>query len=439
MAQRAPGQALSAGPRRRDVLGAAIGLVLAGCRGRRPDVPGDMSEGTRGRGDMSEGTGDYSALRGLCDGAVAIAPAEHGERQARAQAALRAAGLHALIAEAGATLLYFTGVSWHRSERPLLWVLPAEGAPTFIGPAFETHTLRERIGAAALQVWSEHASPYAPVGAALAGATRVAVEPWTRMFVLEGLRRALPAVSLVDGGPVVRACRTVKSPAELALLRRANEATKAALRAAAGRVRAGMLEAELAAEVRAAQAAAGLDDAWALVLFGANAAFPHGTRGERRLAAGELVLVDCGGALHDYHSDITRTWPFGQVDDAARRAWTTVLAAQTAALAQIRPGQPCGAADAAARAVIVAAGYGPDDRFFTHRLGHGIGLETHEDPYLVRDAPTLLVPGMTMSNEPGIYVPGALGVRLEDIVAVTASGAEVFGPRAVSLEAPFGE
>ena len=157
------------------------------------------------------------------------------------------------------------------------------------------------------------------------------------------------------------------------------------------------------------------------------------------LSLGELVLVDCGGALHDYHSDITRTWPFGQVDDAAGGAGTTVPPAHTAARAQIRPGQPCGAADAAARAVIVAAGYGPDDRFFTHRLGHGIGLETHEDPYLVRDAPTLLVPGMTMSNEPGIYVPGALGVRLEDIVAVTASGAEVFGPRAVSLEAPFGE
>ncbi len=351
---------------------------------------------------------------------------------------MRAAGTQALLVEAGASLEYFAGVAWHRSERPLIMVLPVDGPPTFVGPAFEQHTLRERTGDARLRLWAEHESPYARVGEVLAegGAVKVAVEPWTRMFVLEGLRRDVPKASFVDGGELVRACREIKSPAELALLRRANEASKAALRHAATQVRAGMLEAELAALVDQAQSEAGLTGNWALVLFGANAAFPHGTRGERRLVRGELVLVDCGGALHGYQSDVTRTWAFGQVPAEARGAWDTVLRAQSSALAQIRPGAACGAVDAAARAVIRAAGYA--DEHFVHRLGHGIGLETHEDPYFVRDNPVLLAPGMTLSNEPGIYMHGQLGVRLEDIVAVTATGAEVFGPRARSLDEPFG-
>lgn len=425
MAQRAPRQVLS---RRAALTGALGGAALLACR----HAPKDMS-----KPPGPEGQPDFAELTGFCADAVPITPAEHAERRARAQAALRAAGQSALIVEAGASLEYFTGVPWHRSERPLLLVLPADGPHTIVGPSFEQHTLRERTGDVALRLWSEHSSPYAAVAELLPG-PQVAVEPWTRLFVLEGLRQAVPKASFIDGGAIVRGCRTLKSPAELALLRRASEATKAALRRVAPHVRAGMREPELAALVESAQQAAGLQHTWALVLFGSNAAFPHGTRGERRLAAGELVLVDCGGALHGYQSDVTRTWPFGQVTDEARRAWDAVSRAQTAALAAIRPGQPCGAADAAARAVITDAGYGPDDRFFTHRLGHGIGLETHEDPYLVRDDPTILAPGMTMSNEPGIYVPGKFGVRLEDIVVVTATGSETLGERTTSLDAPFG-
>ncbi len=431
MAQRAPGQGLS----RRAALTTLAGAALA-CRPRRG--PSDMSPGTGPSGQLP----DFPDLAGFSAGVPAITEAERAARITRAQAALRAAGQHALVAEAGATLEYFTGVSWHRSERPLLLVLPVDAPPALIGPSFETHTLRERSGALRLLLWAEHASPYARVGELLAEAgltaPTLAIEPWTRMFVLEGLRRDLPGATQVDGGPVVRACRSTKSPAELALLRRANEATKAALRQAATHLRPGMLEAELAAIVEAAQLAAGLERPWALVLFGSNAAFPHGTRGARRLAAGELVLVDCGASLHGYQSDITRTWPFGPVSAEARHAWNSVLAAQTAGIAELRPGQPCGVADAAARAVLTKAGFGPDDRFFTHRLGHGIGLETHEDPYLVRDNQTILAPGMTMSSEPGVYIPGKLGVRLEDIIAVTDAGAEVFGPRPTSLDEPFG-
>lgn len=422
---------------RRAVLGGALGgAALLACRATAPaTAPPTASPAP------TLAPPQFADLLGFCDGVPPIAPAEHAERRDRARILLKASGMAALLVEAGETLLYFTGVRWGRSERPLLWLLPVDGEPAFVGPSFEQSTLRELLGDAALRLWHEHERPYPHIGQLLAAGAarpRVAVDPWTRMFVLEGLARDVPSASFVDGGAVVRGCRTIKSPAELALLRRANEATKAALRAAAGQTRAGMQEAELAALVRAAQEAAGLADPWALVLFGQNAAFPHGTRGALALAAGDLVLVDAGGALHGYRSDITRTWPFGQVSADARRAYDVVLEAQTAGLAEIRPGQACGAADAAARAVVVAAGFGPDDRFFTHRLGHGIGLETHEDPYLVRDNPVVLAPGMTMSNEPGIYIPGKLGVRIEDIVAVTASGAEVFGPRPTSLEDPFG-
>jgi Xaa-Pro dipeptidase len=202
-----------------------------------------------------------------------------------------------------------------------------------------------------------------------------------------------------------------------------------------------MREAEFAELVRAAQRAAGLEGVWVLALFGPNAAYPHGTPEGRGLVEGDLLLVDTGGFLHGYASDITRTWAFPDataIDDERRRAWQAVHDAQSAALEQIRPGVRCAEVDAAARRVIAAAGFDPDYGVFTHRLGHGIGMEVHEAPYLVRGAEHRLEPGNTMSNEPGIYLPGGFGIRLEDIVAVGEGEAEVFGPRAASLDAPFG-
>jgi Xaa-Pro dipeptidase len=169
---------------------------------------------------------------------------------------------------------------------------------------------------------------------------------------------------------------------------------------------------------------------WALVLFGENAAFAHGTGKERTLAKGDMVLIDTGGSLHGYCSDITRTWACGSASDEARRAWDTVLAAQAAAFEQLRPGVACEAVDAAARKVITDAGYGEGYTSFWHRLGHGIGLQGHEHPYLVPGNARLLRPGMTMSNEPGIYVRGAFGVRIEDIIAITEDGHRVFGEKA---------
>lgn len=385
----------------------------------------------------------FAALRGFCEGVPAIVPHEHLLRRERARDWMARNKIGALLVEAGDNLVYFTGIAWGRSERPLLYLLPAMGPPALIAPAFEERTLLERAAAGepdaeglALYLWHEHESPYLRLAEAVRAAAvsrPLALDPWTRHFVAEGARGV--RVALTSAAALLRSTRGVKTDAELALLRRANEATKAALRATSGHVSEGMSQDELVALVHAAQAAAGLEHTWALALFGESAALPHGTREPRRLRAGDLILVDAGGALHGYQSDITRTWPFGPVSSQQARAWQAVQRAQTAALAELRRGRPCEAADAAARAAVASAGLG--DRF-THRLGHGIGLQTHEDPYLVRGNAEPLAPRMTMSNEPGVYIPGELGVRLEDIVAITEGEPEVFGPRAAAVDAPFG-
>ncbi|KIG16405.1 proline dipeptidase [Enhygromyxa salina] len=396
------------------------------------------------------GPGDdpFAELAGFCDGVEPIAASEYERRIERVRAKLAEAGQGALILEAGVDMRYFGGPRWGQSERPLMLVIPRDGEPLLVGPAFERGTLEARRGplAFAVRTWEEHESPYALVFASLSDArikaeAIIATGPATRSFVIDGLRDAAPSRSFGPGQAAIEACRRVKSPAELALLRRANEATKRAIESAAAHVRAGMHEHEFADHVRAAQLAAGLDNVWVLALFGPNAAYPHGTPEGRELAPGDLILVDTGGFLHGYASDITRTWAFPEpsaIDADRQRAWEVVRAAQTAALDTIRPGVRCAEVDAAARAVIAAAGFDPDYGHFSHRLGHGIGMEVHEAPYLVRDAEHRLEVGNTMSDEPGLYLAGRYGIRLEDIVAVTAEGAEVFGPRADSLAAPFG-
>lgn len=322
------------------------------------------------------------------------------------------------------------------ARRDLLAVTLASTAGALLGCAGRAPAGAVRD--AELRVWQEHEDPYAVAAQALADrgvrTGRVAVDPELRWFVAQGLRRA--GLDLDSGAGVVDRSRMHKSPAELACLRRANEATKAALSAVAPHVQPGMRQSDVAALVREAQTAAGLGSIWALVLFGPDAAYPHGTESDRALAEGDLILVDTGGALHGYCSDITRTWAFGTPDDEQRRAWDIVSEAQRAAMARIRPGVRCSEVDATARAVVAAAGFGDGYERFTHRLGHGIGLNGHEHPYLVRGNELALAPGMTMSNEPGLYLPGRFGVRIEDIVAVTPDGAEVFGPMSESIAAP---
>jgi Xaa-Pro dipeptidase len=390
----------------------------------------------------------FAELAGFCAGAVAIETAEYEARITRVRAELAQLGQAALIVEAGVDMLYLGGPRWGLSERPLLLIIPRDADPLLVGPAFERGTLEARQGPLvfAVATWDEHESPYALVEARLIAAklakkARVAIGSSTRGFVIDGLREAGPRRAYDSRAGALERCRRCKSPAELALLRRANEATKAAIAAASTHVEPGMHEHELAEILRAAQLAAGLSDPWVLALFGPNAAYPHGTPEGRQLADGDLILIDTGGFLHGYASDITRTWAFPEpaaIDAERRRAWEVVREAQAAAIATIRPGVRCADVDAAARSVVAAAGFDRDYEHFSHRLGHGIGMQVHEPPYLVRDAAHVLEIGNTMSDEPGLYLPGAWGIRLEDIVAVTDGGAEVFGPLAGSLDTPFG-
>lgn len=375
----------------------------------------------------------WASLSGFCDGVTPTSPQEFVQRRAEVQAGLQKAGVEMLVVEPGPNMLYLSGVRWGRSERPFLLVLPAQGAPRWICPAFEVRRAREQLGEGTdVVAWAEHESPYQHLRQRAA----VRVDPDARGSIFAGVRERVGPRAKLDAG-ILESVRLRKSPQELARLRRANEATKAALAVASERALPGVRQSELAESIRGAQLAAGLVDVWVLCLFGPAAAFPHGTHEDRQLQKGDMVLVDTGGALHGYRSDITRTWSVGPVADEAKRAWDVVRQAQAAALAAIVPGAACGAADEAARAVMAKAGYGPNYESFTHRLGHGIGLQVHEEPYLVRGNERRLEPGMTMSDEPGIYIPGKFGVRLEDIVAVTESGAEVFGPSVGPFDDPL--
>lgn len=439
--------------RRRGFLSLSAGLLpLWACRHApslqtskcpdplQADAPTSGEHAVSAAPPPARGTPSFTELAGYCDG---VAPADALEFAARLSAVQNELGrrqLAGIILEPGTSMLYLFGVRWGQSERPFLVFVPQTGQPTWTSPAFEQRTAREQLGEQAkLVVWHEHESAYAALAEAVAAPrkARLAADTAMRGFVLDGLQQAFGRQRVVVDD-AVGTCRIIKTPTELARLRRANEATKAALAAAAVHLRPGMREREFAEIVTRAQTAAGLDHIWALVLFGSNASFPHGTRNEQALAKGDLVLVDTGGSLQGYASDLTRTWAIGQPAPDLQRAWDIVHDAQSVALEHLLMGQPCAKAEAAAREVITRGGWGSEYEHFTHRLGHGIGLEVHEHPYLVRGNETILQPGMVMSNEPGIYVAGKFGVRIEDIVAITTGQPEVFGPRAVSLAQPFG-
>jgi Xaa-Pro dipeptidase len=418
--------------RRRFTTLALGALAASACRHDAPRPP--ASPDPDPDPDPDPAPDPYAALTNFC---ADITPADADELAARQQR-IRAALTHrALVLEPGPNMQYLANVQWGRSERPFLAVL-TETKLAWICPAFEERTAREQLGEDAdVHTWREHEDPFAPIAKILGrGKHPVAVDPDARGMIFQGVRKHVDA--RLDAAAIVDA-RLRKSAPELARLRRANEATKAALALASTRIHAGMKQSEVAAEIRRAQEAAGLREVWVLALAGPAASFPHGTRDDRIVEDGDLVLVDTGGALAGYRSDISRTWPIGRVHDDARRAWDAVVAAQAAALEAIRPGRACSEPDAIARASIAKAGFGERYESFTHRLGHGIGLQVHEPPYLRPDNPQILAPGMTMSNEPGIYRPGVLGVRVEDIVAVTDDAPEVFGARIGSFEDPFAD
>lgn len=366
-----------------------------------------------------------------------ISDAERAERRAKAQRLMATSGVHALLVEPGPALDYFAGLRWGRSERLFALLLPRRGQAIVICPAFERERAESQIqGKFRIRVWQEDESPYALVASALRdwgfAAGTLAVESSARVFVSDALAGLRPALQVISGDPITHACRGVKDAHEIEIMRHANRVTIEAYRATLQTLREGMTQNELHAHLRQAFQKLGYSGG-ALVLFGESSAYPHGLEQPRALAPGQIVLIDGGTSVHGYQSDITRTVAFGEPAAEAVKVFEIVREAQRRALRAARPGRKAGEIDAVARDYITAQGYGPGYKFFTHRLGHGIGLEGHEWPYLVKGSDVVLRPGMSFSDEPGIYQYGKFGVRLEDIMVITQTGAELLTDAARSL------
>ena len=376
-------------------------------------------------------------VRTLSPVPLPISENERAQRRGKAQLLMRELGYSAMLIEPGANMNYFTGIDWGRSERLFAFILPQSGKPIVISPAFEQQRAEDQVaGRFEVRVWHEDQSPWALVRGVLRdwGVTtgKLAVDASARTFVLNELSLAVPTMQMVTAEAVTNGCRGVKSAHEIEIMRFANQTTLEAYRAAFKTLRVGMTQAELAGSVASEMRKLGYQGG-ALVLFGESSAYPHGLPKPRSLGENQVVLVDGGLNVHGYQSDMTRTVVFGTPAPEAQKVFDIVHEAQRRALEFAAPGKKCGDVDAVARRVITDAGYGPDYRTFTHRVGHGIGLEGHEWPYLVRGSQVVLQPGMTFSDEPGIYQYGKFGIRLEDIMAITETGAEMMTPTQTSL------
>jgi Xaa-Pro dipeptidase len=417
---------------RRDLLRLSIASAAAALAPRlaraQSPAPGD------------EAPNAIDALRPLTDGVTPITVDEHRARIARAQALMRGEGLDAVVLASGSGLAYFTGAEWGLSERFFGAVITRDGDPAWVTPAFEKARALEQIEIGTdVRAWEEHESPSALVASILRerkATGRVGIEETMPFTFANEIGAALPAARLVSATPVTAGCRVIKDAHELALMRRANEITMRAHRAVFQSLREGMTQGQASALSAQAHRKLGMNGG-ALVLFGPDAAYPHGTTRPRPLRRGDVVLIDGGGRLHGYASDITRTSVFGAPPtERQRRVWDVVRQAQQAAFEAARPGVEAQSVDAAARRVVEEAGFGPGYKYFTHRVGHGIGMDGHEWTYFVRGNTTKLRPGMCFSDEPGIYIPGEMGVRHEDCIFITETGAENFTKWTGSPEDP---
>nr|WP_140231060.1 Xaa-Pro peptidase family protein [Sphingomonas japonica] len=377
--------------------------------------------------------------------AVPIGAEERARRLTRAQALMKAHGIGAVLIEPGASLTYFTGVRWGRSERLTAAILPVEGEPCIVTPFFEEPSVRESLGVPAeVRVWQEHEDPLAIAAGFLrdrgVSGRSIGIEETVRHFAVEGLARALPSAQLVSANPVVRGCRMIKSPAEIALMQKAADVTLAAYRWTHPRVEVGMTPADIAALMTQATQKLGGRVEFNLILLGEAAAYPHGTGKPQRVVAGDVVLMDCGCTVEGYQSDISRSFVVGRPTRDIARVWNQVRKGQDIAFAAARPGAPAGSVDDAVRRYYATLGYGPDYKLpgLSHRTGHGIGMEGHEPINLVRGEATLLAPGMCFSNEPGIYLPGKFGVRMEDCFHMAEAGPRWFSEPPRSIEQPIG-
>ena len=374
-----------------------------------------------------------------------VAGAERVQRLRRAQALMRSAGIGSVLVESGPSLDYYTGIQWWRSERLTGVVIPAEGDPIIVTPFFERPSIAEMLEVPAeIRTWNEDEEPLKLVADFLrerkVAGQPVAFEETNRFFIEDRLKRQLARVPIVSANPVVRAQRMIKSDTEIALMQSANEIMAASLRYAGERTRVGMTPADIDALIAAAQKQLGGRYDGGLVLIGEASAYPHGSRKPHVVQANDVVLLDCTCSVHGYQADITRTFVVGTPSAEVRQVFAQVRRGQAIAMAAARVGAPAGSVDDAVRRQYESWGYGPRYKLpgTSHRTGHGIGMEVHEPVYLVHGEATPLAPGMCFSNEPGIYIPGKFGVRIEDCFHMTATGPLFFTEPPHTIDSPFG-
>ena len=413
---------------RRNFLAAAGAMPLLALTGIPPVLADEATE-----------------LSSITSKAKPIDEAERKARIARAQTLMAGHGIGAVLIEPGSSLLYFTAVNWWRSERLTCAVLPVEGEPCLVTPFFEEPSVRESLGVPAeVRVWQEHEDPVDVVAGFLREKKLlerpIGIEETVRYFVVDGLRKVLPHARLVSANPVVRGCRMRKSAAEIALMQCASDVTVAAYRWVYPRIEAGMGPQDIGALMSNATQKLGGGEGFNLILLGEASAYPHGSGKPQKVVPGEVVLMDCGCNVHGYQSDISRSFVFGgKPTDEQRKVWNEVHKGQQIAFAAAKPGVPASEVDDAVRRYYQSLGYGPDYKLpgLSHRTGHGIGMDGHEPVNLVRGEKTPLAAGMCFSDEPGIYIPGKFGIRLEDCFHMTAEGPRWFSTPPPSIDQPF--
>ena len=398
---------------------------------------------------QNAGRQQYPAIQALSSMRSQARPITQDERRARIEKARRLMAENKIDAMAlcsGTSLVYFTNIRWSGAERLFTCVIQVKGDPFFVCPAFEEDRARVQValgpftGAADVRTWHEHESPYDLVAQGLKdrkiGTGRIGIEETVKFVFSDGIAKAAPGLTAVSATPITGGCRTVKDAHELELMQLASTVTLKAYEAAWKSLADGMTQNDFAQLVSAAHSRLGFSGS-AGVQVGQYSALPHGSVQPQVIKEGSILLIDGGCSVEGYASDISRTFVLGKATDKMKRVFEIERKAQDAALAAAKPGVPCEAVDAAARKVIVDAGFGPDYKYFTHRVGHGMGMDGHEWPYLVRGNTLPLAPGMTFSDEPGIYIRGEFGVRVEDDMYITPDGAKLFTPQSNSLEMPF--
>ena len=373
-----------------------------------------------------------------------ITAAEREARLAKVQSLMQRERIAALLVEAGSSLEYFTGIRWWRSERTTAAIIPAVGETIVVTPFFEKPSIQESLSVKAdIRAWHEDQSPFERIADAMKSLKSegpLAVEWTTRFFIVDHVKavRGFDR-DVVSGEALVNACRMIKSPAELALMQASNDVTLAGIRYVHENLKAGMVATDIRRMLEGRMAELGGDEPFSLVLLNEASAYPHGSEHPQDVREGSTVLLDTGCKVHGYSSDISRTWVHGTPSKRQREVWGMVKRGQEIALENAKPGVPVGDVDVAVRNYYEGLGWAKDYGLpgTSHRTGHGIGMDGHEPPNLMRSDRRPFEVGMCFSDEPGIYIPGEFGIRMEDCWHLAEQGPKLFTSLAKSIDEPI--